>query len=403
MNVLMIAPAYPVEMTLFTRGLARVGAKVIGVGDQPEGGLDPRAREALSGYIQIRSYQDEEDAVQTVLRSGYHIDRVESQWEPVMILAAKIREALGVPGMSVADTTPFRDKEEMKRVLDRAGIRTPHHYSCTTSHAVREAAERIGFPIIVKPIDGAGSADTYRVDDAADLERILPRIAHVEEVSVEEFVEADEFTFDTVCANGEVLFYNICAYRPRPLTSRQHQWISPVTMALRDPDAAELAGGRAMGFDVLKAMNFRSGFTHMEWYRKNDGEIVFGEIGARPPGARTVDIMNYASDIDLFTGWAEAVTHGRLSQRVVRKYNCASIFKRAQGEGHITRIEGLEHLMGELGEWICSVDLLPVGAPRRDWKQVLISDGMVIIRHPDRDIAFEIAGRVGAELQLYAE
>ncbi len=403
MNVLMIAPAYPVEMTLFTRGLARVGAKVIGCGDQPEGALDPKAREALSGYIQIRSYQDEEDAVQTVLRSGYHIDRVESQWEPVMILAAKIREALGVPGMSVAQTVPFRDKEEMKRVLDRHGIRTPHHYSCTTAKDVRAAAERIGFPIIVKPIAGAGSADTYRVDDTRELERVLGLIEHVEEVSVEEFVEADEFTFDTVCANGEVLFYNICSYRPRPLTSRQHQWISPVTMALRNPDAAELAGGKQMGFDVLRAMGFQSGFTHMEWYRKADGEVVFGEIGARPPGARTVDIMNYASDLDLFTGWAEAVTRGTFSQEITRKYNCASIFKRAQGEGRITRIEGLEHLMGELGEWICVVDLLPVGAPRRNWKQVLISDGMVIVRHPDRDIAFEIAGRVGAELQMYAE
>jgi hypothetical protein len=69
----------------------------------------------------------------------------------------------------------------------------------------------------------------------------------------------------------------------------------------------------------------------MEWYRKADGEVVFGEIAARPPGARMVDVMNYATDADLFSAWAEAVTHGRISQPIERRYNAASIFKRAKG------------------------------------------------------------------------
>ena len=55
-----------------------------------------------------------------------------------------------------------------------------------------------------------------------------------------------------------------------------------------------------MGIEVLSALEFRSGFTHMEWYRKADGEVVFGEIGGRPPGARVVDLMNYATDGDLY-------------------------------------------------------------------------------------------------------
>ncbi len=130
--------------------------------------------------------------------------------------------------------------------------------------------------------------------------------------------------------------------------------------------------------------------------------MVFGEIAARPPGARTVDIMNFANDIDLFEGWAEAVCRGRLSQPLERRYNAASIFKRAQGQGHIQRIEGLARLMAEYGEHIVCVDLLPLGAPRRDWLQTLISDGMVIVRHPDLDATLEIADHVATDLQLYA-
>ena len=38
-----------------------------------------------------------------------------------MILAARIREAFGLPGMTVEQTVPFRDKERMKQVLDAAG------------------------------------------------------------------------------------------------------------------------------------------------------------------------------------------------------------------------------------------------------------------------------------------
>ena len=44
-------------------------------------------------------------------------------------------------------------------------------------------------PIIVKPIAGAGSAHTFRVDGRADLESVLPRLVGVPEVSVEEFID----------------------------------------------------------------------------------------------------------------------------------------------------------------------------------------------------------------------
>jgi biotin carboxylase len=319
-----------------------------------------------------------------------------------MVLAARIRERLGLPGMTVEQTLPFRDKEIMKQVLDAAGIRTPHHARAHDVKEVLAAIERVGYPAILKPIAGAGSKDTFRVNDAAELAAVLPRLRHVAEVSVEEFVDGEEFTFDTVCAGGRILYHNISMYRPRPLLARQLEWVSPQTIALREPEAPALQGGRHMGEAVLRAMNFREGFTHMEWYRKADGEVVFGEIGARPPGAYSVDIMNYASDIDLFTGWAEAVCHGRFSQPVERRYNCASIFKRARGQGRIQRIEGLGPLLAEFGPHIVLVDLLPPGAPRRDWLATLISDGMVIVRHPDFATTCDIADRVGTDLQMVA-
>ena len=58
--------------------------------------------------------------------------------------------------------------------------------------------------------------------------------------------------------------------------------------------------------------------------------------------------------------------------------------------------------MAEIGEHIVHIDLLPVGAPRRDWQTTVLSDGIVAIRHPDLDETIAMADRVGVELQLYA-
>ena len=76
--------------------------------------------------------------------------------------------------------------------------------------------------------------------------------------------------------------------------------------------------------------------------------------------------------------------------------------KRAQGQGRITHIEGLSKLLAEYGDAVVAIDLLPIGAPRRDWLQTLISDGFVIVRHPELSACTEIADRFASELQLYA-
>ncbi len=404
MKVLLLSPGYPGDMPHFTRGLAEVGAEVLGVGDQPPEALPEPARSAVSAYLQVRNLWDEQGVIEAVRRwlGGRAPDRVECLWEPGVELAARLREALGVPGLSHEQAFAFRNKEKMKQTLDAAGIRTPRHVAAKTSAACWEAAERIGFPLILKPIDGAGSADTYRVHDQGELHNALSRMRHVPEVSVEEFVDGEEYTFDTLSIEGEPAYYNIAWYRPRPLVARSNEWISPQVVALRHPDQPELAGGIEMGRAVLKAMGFESGFTHMEWYRKADGEVVFGEIGARPPGAHQVDQMNFACDIDVFRGWAEAICYKRMSEDVRRLYNVANVYKRAQGQGTIRKIAGLDRIVRAYGAWIVWDNLLPVGARRRDWRQTLVSDGFLVLRHPDLATTLQMADDVGYSLRMYA-
>ena len=405
MKAVFLAPNYPPEMQQYTRGLAEVGAEVYGVGDQPVHALPGSLKQHLHDYLQVPRILDDTDVVERVAAwlRGRQVDRVLANWEVLVLTAARLRERFGVPGMTVDAVNGFRDKQLMKERVAAAGLRVPRAVRARTVAETRTAAEQIGYPLIVKPIAGAGSADTYRADDAAELDAVIARVRHVPEVSCEEFVDGDEYTFDTVSIAGVPAFANVAQYLPRPLIARTNEWISPVIITVRDLAQPELAGGLALGHAVLGALGMGDGFTHMEWFRKPDGEVVFGEIGCRPGGAHLVDQMNYTCDIDLFREWARAVCWGRFDAPTLRKYNAAIIFKRAKGQGRITRIDGLAEYLRRHGEHVVEQRLLPPGSPRRDWKKTLVSDGYLLVRHPDWDRTYQLAMEAASEITMWAE
>ncbi len=403
-NVLFISPGYPAEMTDFSRALAQCGARVIGLGEHPAGALPHVVKQSLSDYLRVRSLVDTDSVLATVRQSAVHtpIDRVECLWEPFMTLAAQLREMLDIGGMHTAQTELYRDKKKMKDALDAAGLRTPRNTTATGAGAIRAAARLIGLPLVIKPIDGAGSAHTHEVRDQAGLDIAIADVGEHRVVSVEEYIEGEEYTFDTVCADGHILYENIAWYRPKPIVGRNVEWISMQTVNLRDIGGPELARGRELGRRVIEVLGFDTGFTHMEWFLTPSGEAVFGEIGGRPPGGRSVDLMNYTNDFDIYSGWAQAVTRSEFNQTAHRRYNAAAIFKRARGQGHICAIHGLDGLRRRYGAHIVIEELLPIGAPRRNWRQTLLSDGYLIVRHPELARTLEIADAVGTDLQIDA-
>jgi biotin carboxylase len=305
--------------------------------------------------------------------------------------------------MSVDTVRGFRDKQIMKDRVRAAGLRVPRSRRVRTEGETWAAAEEIGYPLILKPIAGAGSADTYRVDSRAELESTLARMRGVPEASCEEYVDGEEFTFDTVSIGGVPAYENVAAYLPKPIEARSQEWVSPVIITVRDTQQPRLAPGIALGRSVLKALGMGDGFTHMEWYLTSKGEAVFGEIGCRPGGACLVDQMNYTNDIDLFREWARVACWRSFEARAPRRYNAAIVFKRAVGQGRITRIEGLEAWKRACGAWVVEDKLLRPGTPRRNWKHTLLSDGHVLVRHPDWNEAHRMAFAAATGIRMYAE
>jgi biotin carboxylase len=401
MRVVFLSPRYPGEMRHFTRGLAEVGATVLGVGD---GQPDPALRRYLSDYLEVPSLFDEADVVRRVHAwvRGRSIDRVLANWEPLVITAARLRELFGIPGMSVDTVNGFRDKQLMKERVSAAGVRVPRSARARSIEAVREALEVVGLPAIVKPISGAGSADTYRIDDARSLENILPLLRHVEEVSVEEFITGEELTYDTVCIDGTPAYESVTQYLPNALEMRSQEWVSPIMLSVRDLAQAHIQTGIQLGRQVLGALGMGDGMTHMEWFRKPDGEVVFGEIACRPGGACVVDLMNYTGDIDLFREWARVACWKSFEASVDRKYNVGIVFKRATGQGRISGIAGLTEFYDRHRQHIVDDTLLRPGTPRRDWKATLLSDGFIVVRHPSWEAARAMCIEAARTIQLYA-
>ena len=399
MRVVFLSPTYPPEMPQFTRGLAEVGAEVLGVGD---GAPDDSLRRYLSDYLQVPSIMNDDDVIARVhawLR-GREIDRIVAAWEPVVLTAARLRERFGMPGMSVDTVRGFRDKQLMKERVAAAGLRVPRARRVRTVGEVWSAVEEIGYPAIIKPISGAGSADTYKVEDRGVMEAVLPRMGHVAEAICEEFVEGPEFTYDTVCIEGRPVYESVTEYLPNAIEMRSHEWISPIMLTLRELDGVQ--AGVALGRGVLAALGMGDGMTHMEWFRTARGEAVFGEVACRPGGARVVDMMNYAGDVDMFREWARVVTWRAFEAPATRKYNVGLTFKRAEGQGRITGIVGLRDFMASYGAHVVEETLLRPGTPRRDWKQTLLSDGFIVVRHPDYAETRRMAMAAATDIRMYA-
>jgi hypothetical protein len=112
--------------------------------------------------------------------------------------------------------------------------------------------------------------------------------------------------------------------------------------------------------------------------------------------------MNFSCDIDVFRGWAEAICFGRFTHEVHRLFNVANVYKRAQGQGSIERVEGLERFRERHREALVWENLLPVGARRRNWRQTLVSDGFVVVRHTDLAATLAIADEFGSEVRMFA-
>ncbi|MPZ72251.1 MAG: ATP-grasp domain-containing protein [Nitriliruptorales bacterium] len=406
MNIIFVEPHFPSNQREFVRGLASVGATVIGIGEYPVDSFDDDSRGWLHHYEQVPSVTDVARMTEVVRRvqDKLWVDRLEATIEAHTLAAAQVREATGIPGTSVRTAWLCRDKPSMKQALREAGVPTAASTAADSVADVHSFAEQVGYPLILKPRAGAGASGTVRVDDAGGLDSALGQFGAegVQSIAVEEFVEGHEGFYDTIAVVGHVAHDFVSHYFPNVLEAMRTRWISPQFIATNrvdsEPDYEQL---KDMGRRVLSALGIGTSATHMEWFFGPKG-LRFSEIGCRPPGVGAWDLYSAGNDMDLYREWANAVVHGQPDTTPSRRYAAGMLALRPERDGSITAYSGVDEAQRRYGEWVIDAHFPDPGTPTQPVEAGYMANAYVRMRHPDYDVLRGMLDDVGRTVVVHA-
>ncbi|MFW2332693.1 ATP-grasp domain-containing protein [Ilumatobacter sp.] len=405
MNVILLEPSFPDNQKQFARALDEVGATVIGIGERPKDQLDHDVAGWLGHYEQVDSVTNDRAVEQAVrwVQDRVWVDRLEATVEAHTMTAARVREACTIPGTSVRTAFLCRDKPAMKAVLREAGVPCARSIGATSADDVRAFAADVGYPLIVKPPDGAGASGTHRVDDDGDLERVISTsgVEHGVPVAVEEFMEGHEGFYDTISVDGHVVHEFVSHYYPNVLEAMRTRWISPQFVATNRLDAvAEYDEVKEMGRRVITALGIGTSATHMEWFAGPKG-LVFSEIGCRPPGVRAWDLYGAGNDLDLYREWAQIVVHGTTDRRASRRFAAGIVALRPQGDGIISGYTGVDEMQRRYGDLVIDAHLPEPGTPTQGVEAGYMANAWVRARHEDYDHLRSVLDEIGRSVTVH--
>lgn len=217
------------------------------------------------------------------------IDRVITMSEHDVIRAARLREQLGIDGQGMESALAFRDKVRMKAEFAAHGI---PHAECSAIESIWDLldhAERVGYPVVVKPRRGAGSAGVEILRSAADIEEFARRHPELDadppcDLMAERYVENTMMHVDGVWADGD--FAMVCASTFGESTNLDFHLGQPLISVMLDP--GDQLHGRCVELvrRMLEGMPTPSPtIFHVEVFREGD-ELLVNEVGCRMGGAK---------------------------------------------------------------------------------------------------------------------
>ncbi|GAB4154672.1 MAG: hypothetical protein Fur0037_23270 [Planctomycetota bacterium] len=291
----------------------------------------------------------------------------------------------------------------MKDAVRAAGIPCAESERVGTEQAARAFAARVGYPLILKPLDGAGAAGTHRVGSEQELRAAIEEtgLAGGKAIAIEEFLDGHEGFYDTVSVEGVPVLDFACHYFPNVLEAMRTRWISPRIVCTNRIEGESYRELRDLGRRVIEALGIWTSATHMEWFFGSKG-LRFSEIGCRPPGVGVWDLYCAANEFDLYAAWAQAVVHGAVHLRPNRRYAAGMIALRPDRDGVIDRYEGVDEIRREFGPFILDEHLPPPGTPTQGIEAGYMANAYLRLRHPDYDELRRMLDRIGETVRVRA-
>jgi biotin carboxylase len=271
-------------------------------------------------------------------------------------LAAAVARRLGLPALSRASARLCRDKHAMRQRLAEVGVPGAASVLASTLPEALAAADRIGYPVVLKPRNLGGSVGVVRADDPDTVRRVfsltsaadMARMRPLAGVLVEEYLDGPEISVESVAAGGVT---TVCAVTEKELGFPPYfEETGHITRRIRPDDRAVVEVVLA----VHEALDIGWAVTHCELRLTPTGPRVV-EIGARPAGDRIPQLVRLATGIDLVAAGADAALGRRVRPEPTADRVAGVRLIYTPHDGVVTRLAGdTGDLLVDFG-WLASV------------------------------------------------
>ena len=327
-NFIFISPNFPANYWKFCRHLKNNGFNVLGIGDCPYDNLIPDLRSSLTEYYKVSSLEDYDEVYRAVAFFIFKygkIDFIESNNEYWLERDAYLRTAFNIKsGFQESDIRKIKYKSEMKKYYKKAGVKTARFYLVEDIVGCRKFISEVGYPVIVKPDNGVGANDTYKLSNDSDLKNFMAK--EPKGYIMEEFIDAEVNSYDAIIDSKGNPIFETGNVTPTSIMDIVNNNDNSLYYMVNKP----FPDVRALGRKTLKAFGVKSRFVHFEFFRLlsdqhigKKGEVVALEVNMRPCGGISPDMMNYANSTDVYKIWADMIAFDGTDVKPGDRYYCA--------------------------------------------------------------------------------
>jgi biotin carboxylase len=262
-------------------------------------------RVAFADVFEVSRASDDAEEILPALK-GRRFDAVIPAGEFSVILADRIASALGCPHNPLDRVHAYRDKVAMRASFMQAGVSQPRILAVFASmeEADRFPWHEVRFPVVVKPVDLAGSLHVRLCDSVAAVKQTLRRIfLHKSSFSglrfaarsiVEEVATGDEYSAECVVEDGALLeAFVVRKFVSDPPACDELAHVCGVRLV--EPLGRQLRDDLAR---IIAAWGVRAGILHVE-FKIADGRISFIEAGCRVAGGNISNLVELSWGINL--------------------------------------------------------------------------------------------------------
>lgn len=223
--------------------------------------------------------------------------------DPGVVTAAYVAEKMGLPFQCSYETTKIlQDKGLFRRFLMDNGFNCPHAKRYEDKEAPFLDVDYFEWPVIVKPVDSAGSKGVTRVDKVEDLGAAIETAlyeSHSGAFIIEDFLTFEGYhsSADPFTVNGELKFvsYSDQLFDPEadnPYTPAQIIW--PSTM--REERQCYLTSEIQR---LMHLLRMETGIYNIETCVGNNGKPYIMEVSPRGGGCKIAELQRLAYGMDL--------------------------------------------------------------------------------------------------------